>query len=126
MEGSNLEFEIEVQERTDSEQKEIPLPLNYLHFGQLDQEDVRVYIRQNVYKELEGFAASDVTTELGSFLIGDFCENLGKTYVIISDWIEARYTDASASTLTFTHETWDYVYKEKDSKYPDKKIIGWQ
>ena len=41
-------------------------------------------------------------------------------------YIEARYTDASASTLTFTHETWDYVYKEQGAKYPDKKIVGWQ
>ena len=41
-------------------------------------------------------------------------------------YIEARYTDASASTLTFTHETWDYVYQEQSVKYPEKKIVGWQ
>lgn len=46
--------------------------------------------------------------------------------VIISDFIYAKYTDASASTLTFTHETWDYIHKEHDENYPDKKIVGWQ
>ena len=51
---------------------------------------------------------------------------MGKMHVIISDYILAKYTDASASTLTFTHETWDYVHKEHDEKYPDKKIVGWQ
>ena len=46
--------------------------------------------------------------------------------LIISNYIEAKYTDASASTLTFTHKTWDYVHKTHDSKYKDKKIVGWQ
>jgi LysM repeat protein len=59
-------------------------------------------------------------------LIGDYCEELGKTHVVISNYIEAKYTDASASTLTFTHETWDYVHKQHDMLYPNKKIIGWQ
>ena len=69
---------------------------------------------------------ADVEHERGTILLGDYCEELGKIHVIISNYIEARYTDASASTLTFTHETWNYVYKEQEAKYPDKKIVGWQ
>ena len=46
--------------------------------------------------------------------------------VIISSYVEAKYTDASASTLTFTHETWDYVHAEHERLYPNQKIVGWQ
>ena len=105
---------------------DMPMPVNFVTVGTIESDSVRVYIKQDVYKRIEKFAKEEMSKEVGSILIGDYVEENNKTSVIISDYIEAKYTDASASTLTFTHETWDYVYKEKDKKYPDKKIVGWQ
>ncbi len=112
----------------EAEEAETPevLPLNFLRFGELEYGDVKVYIRQSVYKALEKFAKADITRERGSFLIGTVCEQLGSTHVIITNAIEARFTDASASSLTFTHETWEDVSKKMEENYPDKKIVGWQ
>lgn len=104
----------------------ISLPTNFITIGNIESDDVRIYIKQNVYLELEKYSSADVEHERGTILIGDFCENMGKTSVIICDFIEAKYTDASASTLTFTHETWNYVNKVFEEKYSGKKIIGWQ
>ena len=121
------EFDIEIgTEENNSEVGNVQLPLNFLSFGEIEPDDVKVYIKQDVYNALEKYASSDTSKELGTILIGDYCEQLGKTHVVISDYIEAKYTDASASTLTFTHETWDYVHKQHDLLYPNKKIIGWQ
>lgn len=120
------EFEIEITNTESNETGNVQLPLNFLRFGEIENDDVKVYIKQDVYKALEKYASSDTSKELGTILIGDYCEQMGKTQVVISDYIEAQYTDASASTLTFTHETWDYVHKQHDLLYPDKKIIGWQ
>lgn len=101
-------------------------PMNFLTFGEIEDGDVKVYISQDVYKALEKLSASDTSKELGSIIIGDYCLELGKTHVIISEYIEAKYADASASTLTFTHETWNYIHSEHERLYPGKKIIGWQ
>lgn len=120
------DIEIEIHEEQQEPNAGTQLPLNFLLFGELESDDVRVYIKQSTYKALEKLAASDTTKELGSILIGQYSQEMGKTHVVISDYIEAKYTDASASTLTFTHETWDYVHKEHESRYPNKKIIGWQ
>ncbi len=120
------EFDIEITVEENSEAGDVQLPLNFLSFGEIEPDDVKVYIKQDVFKALEKYASSDTSKELGTILIGDYCEELGKTHVVISDYIEAKYTDASASTLTFTHETWDYVHKQHDKHYPNKKIIGWQ
>lgn len=121
------EFDIEITtEENNNEVGNVQLPLNFLSFGEIEPDDVKVYIKQDVYKALEKYASSDTSKELGTILIGDYCEQLGKTHVVISNYIEAKYTDASASTLTFTHETWDYVHKQHDLLYPNKKIIGWQ
>lgn len=119
-------FEIELQEETVEDKPSVQLPLNFLTFGEIESDDVKVYIKQDVYKALEKLASSDTTKELGSIILGDYCQELGKNNVIISNYVEAKYTDASASTLTFTHETWDYVHSEHERRYPDKKIIGWQ
>lgn len=120
------EIEIELNESIENEMKDVQLPMNFITVGQIENDDVKVYIKQNVYKQLEKYASEDTTKEVGTIIIGEYSEELNKTHVIISDYIEAKYTEASASTLTFTHETWNYVYKEHDKKYPNKKIVGWQ
>lgn len=120
------DFEIEIQDENVDEAPSVQLPMNFLTFGEIENDDVKVYIKQDVYKALEKLAASDTSKELGSIILGEYCQEHGKTHVIISQYIEAKYTDASASTLTFTHETWDYVHSEHEKRYPDKKIIGWQ
>lgn len=120
------DFEIDIISDNTSNSTPIRLPLNFLNIGEIENDDVKVYIHQDVYKEMEKYASSDTAHELGTIMIGEYSEDMGKMHVVISEFIYAKYTDASASTLTFTHETWDYVHREHDEKYPDKKIIGWQ
>ncbi len=119
-------FEIELQEGSTEQNARVQLPVNFLTIGEIENDDVKVYIKQDVYKALEKYALEDVEHERGTIILGDYCEDLGKTHVVISAYIEAKYTDASASTLTFTHETWDYVNKQHDTIYPNTKIVGWQ
>jgi len=119
-------FEIELQEEKDVKTTDVQLPVNFLTFGEIENDDVKVYIKQDVYKALEKLSSSDTTKELGSIILGDYCQEYGKTHVIISEYIEAKYTDASAATLTFTHETWEYIHSEHEKCFRDKKIVGWQ
>ena len=122
----NTDFEIELQEDAVTDSESLQLPVNFLSFGEVESDDVHVYIKQDVYKALEKLSSSDTSKELGSILIGEHCQEMGRTYVIISGYIEAKYTDASAATLTFTHETWDYVHREHEKRFPGQRIIGWQ
>lgn len=117
---------IEIQAGHTEEVSVVQLPINYMGVGEIDNDDIKVYIRQDVYKALEKYSQADIEHERGTIILGEYCEEMGKMHVIISAFIEAKYTDASTSTLTFTHETWDYVHREKEAKHPDKKIIGWQ
>lgn len=120
------DFEIELQDENVEAAASVQLPLNFLTFGEIENDDVKVYIKQDVYKALEKLASSDTSKELGSIILGQYSQEMGKTHVIISQYIEAKYTDASASTLTFTHETWDYVHSEHSRRFPELKIVGWQ
>lgn len=120
------DFDIEIIQENVSDQNDLQLPMNFLGIGEVEVDDAKIYIKQEVFKKLEEYAVSDTSNELGTILLGDFSESIGRVSVVISDFIYAKYTDASASTLTFTHETWDYVHKEHEEKYREKKIIGWQ
>lgn len=122
----SFDFDIDINDCIVKVESESVLPVNILAIGEIKCDDVRVYIKQNVYKKLEKLAASDVTKELGSVILGDYWHAEGNTHVIVSDYIEAKYTNASAVTLKFTHDTWEYIHKIHDKLYPDKRIIGWQ
>ncbi|MGI6248766.1 MAG: metal-dependent protease of the PAD1/JAB1 superfamily [Acutalibacteraceae bacterium] len=101
------------------------LPQNIVLIGERVEEDKNIYISQPVYKEIHKFTQSKTTNESGCILIGTIIEDFGKKNIIIDGFIEAKYSDATPTTLKFTHETWDYVHKRMDIKYPDKKIVGW-
>lgn len=122
---SKVNIDVSDEKQKVSEQH-VQLPLNFIAVGTVGHDDLKVYIKQDVYKKIERFAGSDVAKELGSILLGEYCEELGKQHIIISQYIEAKYTQADASTLTFTHETWDYIHSEQERLYPELKIIGWQ
>lgn len=88
-------------------------------------DSVKVYIKQDVYKEIEEYSALDMLNECGSILLGHHIEDENGIHIIISEYIEAKYTDASAASLTFTHDTWDYVHTRHEARCPEKSILGW-
>jgi proteasome lid subunit RPN8/RPN11/LysM repeat protein len=125
MNNIDNDVDIDILEPNKVNPEIIQLPLNFISVGNIESDDVKVYINQDILQFIEKFSSSDKGRELGGILIGDFVDELGKMHVVISGYIEAKFTDASSSTLTFTHETWDYIHSEHKRLYPDKKIIGW-
>ena len=102
----------------------VDLPKNIQPVGDTSA-SVKVYIKQDVYRDIEEYSALDTKNEAGSILLGHHLEDENGTHIIISEFIEAKYTDASASTLTFTHDTWDYVHTCHERRCPEKVILGW-
>ena len=101
------------------------LPQNILPIGDRVEENKNIYILQSVYKEIHKFTQNKTTNESGGMLVGTILEEFGKTNIIISGFVEAKYCEATPTTLKFTHETWEYVHKEIEKKHPGKKIVGW-
>lgn len=101
------------------------LPQNILRIGERVQEDKNIYISQPVYKKIHNFTQNKTTNESGGMLIGNVIEEFGKTNIIINGFVEAKYCEATPTTLKFTHETWEYVHKEIDKNFAGQKIVGW-
>lgn len=101
------------------------LPQNILPVGERVEENKNIYISQSVYKEIQKFTKNKTTNESGGMLVGTIIEEFGKTNIVISGFVEAKYSDATPTTLKFTHQTWEYVHKEIEKKHKGKKILGW-
>ena len=101
------------------------LPQNIMPVGERVEENKNIYISQTVYKEIQKFTKNKTTNESGGMLVGRIIEEFGKTNIVISGFVEAKYCEATPTTLKFTHETWDYVHKEIEKKHEGKKIVGW-
>lgn len=104
--------------------KAVALPQNLVFLGEHVEEDKNIYILQSVYKKIHKFTKNKTVNESGGVLIGHTVEELGKTNIFIDGFIEGKYSEATATTLTFTHETWEHIHKEM-KKYPKDKIVGW-
>ena len=62
------DFEIDIQDENVEDAPSVQLPMNFLTFGEIENDDVKVYIKQDVYKALEKLATSDTSKELGSII----------------------------------------------------------
>ena len=101
------------------------LPQNIIPVGERVFEDKNIYIHQKVYEQIHKFALNKTENEHGGILVGRVLNEMGKENTIIEGFIEAKYNTATPTTLTFTHETWEYFHSEIDRKFKDKKIVGW-
>ncbi len=101
------------------------LPQNIVPMGERVLESKNIYISQPTYKAIHNFTKDKTTNESGGILVGYTIEEFGKTNIVIDGFIEAKYTEATPTTITFTHQTWDSWHKELAKKHADKKIVGW-
>lgn len=104
---------------------DLSLPQNIVGIGERVEEDKNIYIAQNVYKEIHRFTKDKTENESGGVLVGNIVEEFGKQNIIIRGFIEAKYCEGTPTTLKFTHESWDYIHKEIDKRFPKYKIVGW-
>ena len=73
---------IEIQAGHTEEVSVVQLPINYMGVGEIDNDDIKVYIRQDVYKALEKYSQADIEHERGTIILGEYCEEMGDEVLI--------------------------------------------
>ena len=86
--------------------------------------DARAPLRvdRSVVMEVARHVGGDTSVERGGVLVGSV-ETDGT--VTIDGSIRAESAVSHASSLTFTHETWDEINLALERDHPDKRIVGW-
>lgn len=93
-------------------------------FPEVDQ-GFRVVMAESALDRCVERGSADMTREIGGILVGEVLKDDSGPYVRVDDTVDALHADEKGAELTFTHETWEHINKEMDTKHEGKKIVGW-
>lgn len=90
---------------------------------------LKIFLHHDVYQKISAFSLADTSVERGGVLLGRlFTLDKGEEVVyliLIEAMVKALHTRSTKTSVTFTHETWQHIYQEKDTYYPNYQILGW-
>ena len=88
-------------------------------------ETLEIWLDKEVQQQIDRYAATDLQKELGGILVGNVEDTTFGIALNVIGMIIAQKTTADRTSLTFTHETWAQLHKDKETFYPEEKIVGW-
>jgi proteasome lid subunit RPN8/RPN11 len=86
-----------------------------------------VFVSQDAYLRLVEHASSDLESEVGGILVGNWsmdAESL-QQFIVVETALPARFTRQGSAYLTFTQDSLVDLHADMDEHYPDKQIVGW-
>ena len=91
-----------------------------------DEEELPVFVDFDALRDMEEHALSDTSVELGGVMLGgQFEDEQGRPFVLITDSLRARHYEATKGSFKFTHDTWEKISRERD-QFPDElQMVGW-
>ncbi len=94
--------------------------------GSPSDDDLPMYVDLDAMRDMELHALSDTNVELGGVLLGgQYVDENGKPFVLITDSLRACHYKNSKGSFTFTHETWEQITRERDQFPDDVQMVGW-
>lgn len=88
-------------------------------------EAYRVYFAPEVHRALWAHAGEDTSVEVCGVLIGTWHRDEIGPFATIVDSIRGEGATTKFAEVTFTHQTWAKINAEMDTRFADKKIVGW-
>lgn len=84
----------------------------------------KIFISKDVYREIFSFSKDKTICEAGGVLLGETVVNEEISCTIITAFIEAKHSEGTSNSITFTKDTWNYIDKERE-QYPEYELVGW-
>jgi proteasome lid subunit RPN8/RPN11 len=95
-------------------------------YGQPRDTDLPIFIDIEVLADIELHSQSDTSVELGGVLLGgQYRDEQGKPFVVVSDSIRAEAYESSRGHFKFTQETWTRISRRRDQFNDDLHMVGW-
>jgi proteasome lid subunit RPN8/RPN11 len=89
--------------------------------------DLPVFLDRRAADAIERHALSDTSVELGGILLGKECLDpaSGQLFVWVNQSLEAKHYANTQASFTYTHDSWEEITRERDSRFPQYDIVGW-
>jgi proteasome lid subunit RPN8/RPN11 len=88
---------------------------------------VTVFVSQKAFVRVCAHAGSDLSNEVGGWLIGKWRadKESGEQFIIVEAILPAPHTRHGSAYLTFTQDTQVALHEELEQRYPGKELVGW-
>jgi proteasome lid subunit RPN8/RPN11 len=87
--------------------------------------DFRLHFAPEVHEAILKHAAEDTEVEICGIVVGNWGTDPDGPFASVTQYIRCDSAAKKFAEVTFTHESWDHINREMDTKYSDLKIIGW-
>jgi proteasome lid subunit RPN8/RPN11 len=81
----------------------------------------KLQVDGEVVRQIRQHARSSTKAEICGVLIGQDRDGL----VRVTASITGMNAEEAGAHVTFTQDTWEHIYKVKDSEFPNERIVGW-
>ena len=102
----------------------IALPKNIRQIGSPVGER-RIYIEDYVMTYLKRLANPNSTYARGAILVGECKKGTGGEIIFISGALAAQNLELDLEESTFNDETWEHIYQEVKTYFPELYVVGW-
>jgi proteasome lid subunit RPN8/RPN11 len=86
---------------------------------------LRVVVDRRPMAQLLAHSAETPDVEICGVLVGRREKDRDGDFVHVTATIRGEKAREEGSHVTFTHDTWNHIHREMDSKFAGKEIIGW-
>jgi len=84
-----------------------------------------IYLHLRTVEQILAGLPEGQRVEAGGLLVGRPYQDRGEDYLAILGAVPAELAEGRRLCLTFTHEAWDAMLRDKDAYFPNERIIGW-
>jgi len=85
----------------------------------------RVFINTDILTSINKHVQTDILNEVCGVLFGIPGKDTKGYFLHITHAIEGKYADQRGTSVTFTHDTWDYINKRLSEAGKNVVIVGW-
>lgn len=85
----------------------------------------RLHMSPEVHRGIAAHAKADASVEICGVLVGQWGQDDLGPFAQVTDYIRCDNAASKLAEVTFTHESWAQINHEMDTRYADKRIVGW-
>lgn len=125
-EAEDIEIDLKDQ-KASTQTMHQPAPKVLLGFDPNNKPFMPVFISIRAWASLWQHAFINSDREVGGLLVGDVCAEDANfsNYLLVCASLRASHAVEDKSSVTFTHNTWNKLCDQVESKFPEKRILGW-
>lgn len=95
------------------------------------EEDFCIFASERTLEEIREYSGTELEREVGGVMLGGYYvdkearDGQGIEFIVIDGYIPAKHGESQHASFKFTHDSWSFITKEQEDKYPDSRIVGW-